>query len=318
MHNHGLGNCDCTPGSASPHKLRTLWFALILVASFSGIELWLSHESHSLSLLADAGHMVADVFAIAMALLAAWIAQWPANEKAPFGYRRVEILASLVNGVGLLLIGSWVGKEAIVQLQGQLQGASTEILTTPMAIAAAIGLGVNGLNAFLLHNHTENDLNMRGAFLHMLADAASCFGVLIVAIAISKFHWFWADGVVSIAISALILTAAIPLIRQSLSILLEQSPDDLDITQLQNWLLADPNVVDVSQLRVWTLAPGQICLTASLSVDIPGGVQRDILLGKLQASLYQDFKITDVTLQMVSAPSVVLSTLPNTKIRELI
>jgi cobalt-zinc-cadmium efflux system protein len=319
MHHHGLGNCDCAPaGMASPQKLRALWITCLLVASFSAIELGMSHTSHSLSLLADAGHMVADVFAIAMALLAAWIAQWPASEKAPFGYRRIEILAALVNGIGLLLIAGWIGKEAFEQFQGQLQGQPTEILTTPMAITAALGLGVNGLNAFLLHHHSAEDLNLRGAFLHMLADAISCLGVLVGAIAIATFHWIWVDGVMSVAIAGLILTIALPLIQESLRILLEQSPSHIDLGRVRQHLLADPAVASVTQLRVWTLAPGQICLTASLSVQVPTGIQRDLLLGKLQTSLRSQFQIHETTLQMVSSPSVALTTLPNTKIRELI
>ncbi|MEO0459038.1 MAG: cation diffusion facilitator family transporter [Cyanobacteria bacterium P01_A01_bin.114] len=313
MHIHGLGDCDHTPAH-DPRKLRSLGIALVTVAMFSSAELWVSLQSHSLSLLADAGHMVADVFAIAMSLLAAWIAQWPPTERAPFGYRRVEILAALVNGVGLLLIGGWIGLEAIEQLQTP----PTEILSGPVAITAAVGLGVNGLNAYLLHRHAESDLNLRGAFLHMIADAASCVGVLLGALVIANFGWLWADGVVGVAIALLILAGAIPLIQQSLTILLEQSPASVETSAIRQALLAYSEVGSVTQLRIWTIAPGQTHLTASLSVTLPSGIQRDILLGKLQEQLRSDFNIVDSTLQMVSAPSVALSTLPDTKIRELI
>ncbi|MEM9164242.1 MAG: cation diffusion facilitator family transporter [Cyanobacteria bacterium P01_F01_bin.4] len=313
MHIHGLGDCNHTPGN-DPRKLRSLAIALVTVAAFSSTELWVSLQSHSLSLLADAGHMVADVFAIAMSLLAAWISQWPPTERTPFGYRRVEILAALVNGLGLLLIGGWIGLEAIEQLQTP----PTEILSGPVAITAAIGLGVNGLNAYLLHRHAESDLNLRGAFLHMLADAVSCVGVLLGAIAIAKFGWLWADGVVGVAIALLILAGSIPLIQQSLSILLEQAPAYVDTSAIRQALLTYPEVDRVTQLRIWGIAPGQTHLTASLSVTVPSGIQRDILLGKLQEQLRSTFNVADSTLQMVSAPSVALSMLPNTKIRELI
>ncbi|MEM6255408.1 MAG: cation diffusion facilitator family transporter [Cyanobacteria bacterium P01_D01_bin.156] len=312
MHNHGFGACDC-PIETSPKKLRVLAIALVMIASFSAVELRMSHHSHSLSLVADAGHMVADVFAIAMSLLAAWIARWPTSPQAPFGYRRVEILAALVNSIGLLLIAGWIGQEAIAQLQAP----STEILTQPMALTALGGLGVHGVNAVLLHQHTENDLNLRGAFFHTLADAFSCLGVLLVAGAVHWFSWQWMDGAVSIAIALLILLGAIPLIRQSLGILLEQSPTDINPEVIEQHLLTFGDITQVNQLRVWTIAPGQVHLTASLTVT-GNPNRRDLLLNRIQTSLIQDFDITETTIQMTSAASVVLPTLRNTKIRELI
>ncbi len=312
MHNHGFGPCDC-PVETSPEKIKVLAIALVMVAGFSAIELRVSHHSHSLSLVADAGHMIADVFAIAMSLLAAWIARWPISANAPFGYRRVEILAALVNGIGLLLIAGWIGQEAI----GQMQTSPDEILTRPMALTALGGLGVHGINAMLLHQHSDNDLNLRGAFLHTLADALSCLGVLGVAGAVYWFGWQWTDGCVSIAIALLILVGAIPLIRQSLSILLEQTPDGINLEDITQHLLTFKEVTQVGQLRVWAIAPGQMYLTANLSVTGPPH-RRGLLLNRLQTSLCNDFAITEATLQMMSAPSVALSTLPDTKIRELI
>ena len=317
MHFHGLDSCNCAPADSltdSPQKLRSLWISLALVAAFSVVELRMGHHSHSLSLLADAGHMVADVFAIAMALLAAWIAQWPASDRAPFGYRRVEILAALVNSVGLLLIAGWVAKAAVFQLHAP----PDEILTGPMAATAALGLGVNGINAWLLHQHAGQDLNLRGAFLHVLADAASCFGVLLGAGAMAWRQWYWLDGAVGGAISLLILLGAIPLLRQSLGILLALTPMTVPVDDIRAALSAFDGVEQVGRLQVWAIAPGQLCLTATLSVTVAAAYKRDQLLTQLQAQLQQNFNITDATLQLVSAPTVALSTLPNTRIRELI
>ncbi|MFG6098330.1 cation transporter [Leptolyngbyaceae cyanobacterium CCMR0082] len=313
MHNHGFGACDC-PAETSPEKLRVLAIALVMVAIFSAVELRVSHHSHSLSLVADAGHMIADVFAIAMTLLAAWIARWPTSSHAPFGYRRVEILAALVNGIGLLLIAGWIGQESIAQLQTP----PSEILTKPMALTALGGLGVHGINAVLLHRHTDDDLNLRGAFLHTLADALSCLGVLCVAAVVQWFGWQWTDGLVSIAIALLIFAGAIPLIRQSLSILLEQTPNNISLQEIEQNLLIFKDITKVEQLKVWTIAPGQIHLTANLTVNTASAGRRDVLLNRLQTSLFKDFEITEATLQMTSTASVALSTLPNTKIRELI
>ncbi|MGD1853256.1 MAG: cation diffusion facilitator family transporter [Leptolyngbyaceae cyanobacterium] len=287
--------------------------ALVMVAGFSAVELRMSHHSHSLSLVADAGHMVADVFAIAMSLLAAWITRWPTSARAPFGYRRVEILAALVNGIGLLLIAGWIMQESIAQLQLP----SHEILTHPMALTALGGLGVHGINAFLLHRHTDDDLNLRGAFLHTMADALSCLGVLLVAAAVHWLGWQWMDGGVSVAIALLIFAGAIPLIRQSLSILLEQTPEHINPDAIRQHLLTFEDVAQIAQLRIWTIAPGQVYLTANLTTT-SNLARRDWLLNRLKRSLQNEFDIAETTLQIVSAPSVALSTLPNTKIRELI
>ena len=158
-------------------------------------------HSNSLSLMADAGHMMTDVLAIALAL---WAASRATNE-------RTDAIAALINGTLLLLVSSWLGWEAV----GELRSPPTTLLSTPVAITAAVGLAINGLNAYLLHAHADNSLNMRAAFLHMLADAGSCFGVLVGALLIAQFSWYWADGVVSGAIALLIFSNALPLIRQS-------------------------------------------------------------------------------------------------------
>jgi len=217
------GHCHCAAPS-TPAQLRSLRIALVLVGSFSVAELWVSLHSNSLSLMADAGHMMTDVLAIALAL---WIGykgiadkelaeEGNANQaKPPTDTTQLNARSAFVNGTLLLLVSLWLGYEAIAELQHP----PTEILSAPMAITAAIGLVVNGLNAYLLHAHAEDNLNMRGAFLHMLADAGSCFGVLVSAVLIAKFGWLWADGVVSGAIALLISTSALPLLRQSWNVL---------------------------------------------------------------------------------------------------
>jgi cobalt-zinc-cadmium efflux system protein len=210
-HHHSTDHCHCAVPS-TPEQIRALRIALVLVASFSMAELWVSVHSYSLSLMADAGHMVADVFAIALSLLTA---VWTANPAKRANSERLNAIAALVNGILLLLVSSWLAWEAV----GELRVPPLEILSLPVAITAAVGLVVNGLNAYLLHAHAGDNLNLRGAFLHMVADASSCLGVLIGAGLVAKLGWYRADGVVSGAIALLILTSAIPLIRQSWSTL---------------------------------------------------------------------------------------------------
>jgi len=169
-------------------KAQLLWIALGLIGGFSIVELAVSLSSHSLALLAEAGHMLSDVGALGLALLATWISGWPASAQAPFGYRRVEILAALANGLGLVAIALWIGWEAVERLQHP----DAEVLGLPMLITAAVGLGVNLLNAKLLHNHSHHDLNLKGAFLHIVSDAIGSLGVILAAIAVWLFGWVFA------------------------------------------------------------------------------------------------------------------------------
>ncbi len=235
-HHHGHSHAAVP---TTPEQVRALRIALVLVASFSMAELWVGSHSNSLSLLADAGHMVTDVFAIALSLLTAvWTAKRTldpaASEKSDQANDqandqdsdRLNAVAALVNGGLLLLVSSWLAWEAV----SALRSPSTEILSLPVAITAAVGLGVNGLNAYLLHAHADDNLNLRGAFLHMVADASSCLGVLVGALLIAKFGWYRADGVVSGAIALLITTSAVPLIRQSWATLNPDSANALTET----------------------------------------------------------------------------------------
>lgn len=300
-------NCDCRPELPDTQvKLRLLWTALVLIAAFSLVAWAVGHYSQSLALMAEAGHMLSDCGALGLALLATWIGRWPASPKAPFGYRRVEILAALVNGLGLVAIALWVGHEAIERLQHPAR----EILGVPMLVTAAVGLGVNLVNASLLHDHSHHDLNLKGAFLHVVADALSSVGVILAAIAIWWLGWDWMDGVVSLGVAGLVLAGAVPLIRQSLEVLLEKTPAYLDAAAIQTHLEQFEEVLEVNQLRLWAIAPGQEALAAHLTVAIQDGAGRDRLLQRMQQSLQATFGLRDTVLQMSSprpAPSFNLS-----------
>jgi len=296
-------NCppDCTQHDAAvpAGKARLLWTALITIGLFSAVELAVSLSSRSLALTAEAVHMLSDCGSLVLALLATWIARLPASNQAPFGYRRVEILAALVNGLGLVAIALWVGSQALMRLQTP----SDDILGLPMLIMATIGLGVNTLNALMLHDHSHHDLNLKGAFLHMVADAVSSIGVILAAIAVWAFHWNWADGAVSLLVAGLILAGAIPLLRQSVDVLLEKTPSHLDLDRLNADLLSVEGVIAVENLRVWAIAPGQETLTVQLVVNLPTGDERDRCLRQIQTSLQTNFGIADPIIQM-TAPTL--------------
>lgn len=308
MAHHTCYDCQPTPETieASHQKKRHLWMALILVVSFAVTELWIASSSHSLALSADAGHLLSDGLALAIALLATWMTQLPASDRATFGYRRVEILAALVNGIGLGAIALWIIGESL----SRLSAPPIEIVSAPMVITATIGLAVNSLNALLLHNHSHHDLNVRGAFLHMLADAASSVGVIGAALCVWLFDWNWADGAISLLVAVFILLSAVPLIRQSLDILLEKTPNHINLAQLHADLANFEGVVAIEALHVWTIALGYTALTARLQINTTEGEARDRLLQTIQTSLQQTFGIQEVWLQMttpVPTPLVNLS-----------
>lgn len=216
-HHHCVHSCNSESESDRRlDKIRLLWTTLVLVSCFSLSELAVSIWSHSLALQAESGHMMSDSLALGLSILAAWISQ--RRSEVTFGYRRVEVLAALANGMGLVAIAVWIAWEAIARLQSP----PTDILSLPMLITAGLGLGVNTINAFLLHDSSHNDLNMRGAFLHIMADLVSSIGVILAAIAVWLMHWLWADGAISLFVSGLIFISAIPLIVQSLNFLGEK------------------------------------------------------------------------------------------------
>ncbi|MBD2462819.1 cation transporter [Oscillatoria sp. FACHB-1407] len=301
MHYH---SADCHPGcnhthavnASDPSKARLLLTALLLIGGFAIAELIVGFTSHSLALVAEAGHMVSDCLALGLALVATWLARLPVSDRAPFGYRRVEILAALANGIGLVAIALWIGWEAMTRLQAP----EVEILGMPMLITAAVGLGINSLNAFLLHDHSHHDLNLRGAFLHMVADAISSVGVLLAAIAIWAWQWNWADGAISLLVAVFVVVGAIPLIRQSLDILLEKTPSHLDLAQIQTHIEQMEGVKEVNTLRAWAIAPGQELLMAQLTVESTDGQERDRLLFHIQETLQREFNLSEVMLQMAN------------------
>ena len=208
----------------SQTKQTQLTIALLLMGSFAVAELAVGLTSSSLALIAEAGHMTADSLALVVALVAtrlahrpqgrvlseslAGVAELPASNSSGAAW---EVWAALVNGMGLIAIALWIGWEAVQRLYLPPEA----IASLPMLITATIGLVVNSINIALLHRGSNHDLNLRGAFLHVLADAMSCIGVILAAIAVATFHWLWADGVISLVVASIILFGALPLVAKS-------------------------------------------------------------------------------------------------------
>lgn len=219
-----MQRCDCSscdllssklliPQPSQPlfSKLHLLMCGLILSGGFALIEYSVGSWSHSLSLMADSGHMFADCLAMALSLGATFIAQLAASRRT-VGSQRAELLAALANGVGLVVISIWIAWEAVTRLHHH----HPAIISEAMLLTAIVGLGFNAFAASLLHQHSHLDLNVKGAFLHVLADAVSSVGVILAALLIWLLHWTWADEIMSLITAALIIVSAFPLISQSL------------------------------------------------------------------------------------------------------
>jgi cobalt-zinc-cadmium efflux system protein len=236
-------------------QTRLRW-VLALTGTFMVVEAVGGWISGSLALLADAGHMLTDVGALALSLLTAWIAQRPADDTKTYGYLRWEILAALVNGAALFGIAAMIVVEAIQRIQ-EPQPVRTGLF---LAVASA-GLLVNLTSLVVLHSHREGSLNVRGAYLHVLGDALGSVGAVAAAVIIALTGWTLADPIVSILLSVLILVGAGRLLRDSTDILLESVPRHVSMLEVQRRMLAVPGVEAVHDLHVWTVTSGMVAMS---------------------------------------------------------
>lgn len=185
---------------------------MVSVVGFAGVELWVGQVSHSLTLRADSGHMLTDGLAVGVALTAAWMAQRSQSATMSRSNHRLELWAALVNGLSLLVMAAWIGQEAMAHWHK----APTEILSYPMLVTALLGLVVNGLNLYWLHGGIHGDLNLRGVFLHVVADLIGSVGAILAALAVTFLQWAWADTLIGVLVAFVIAISAVPLLWQSL------------------------------------------------------------------------------------------------------
>ena len=248
---------------------KRLWIVLGLTAAFMVAEVVGGVLSNSLALLADSGHMLADVGALALSLIAMRMALHPPSPDRPFGYVRREILAALVNGATLLLVSGWIVWEAWGRL-----GAPQEVDGPLMMAVAGVGLIVNVVGAGLLHSHAHENLNVRGAYLHVLGDLLGSIGAIGAGALILLTGWTPIDAIVSMAIAGLIVLGAWRLVKEATGVLLEMVPAHVDMEDVLGDLQSIPNVHSVHDLHVWTLTSGFVALSGHAVLDDPTHHQR--------------------------------------------
>lgn len=281
--------CEAGPAQASSSRPLTLAFlvtALLFVVEVAG-GLW----TGSLALLADAAHMAVDLASLGLGLFAAWVAKRPPDPKRTFGYRRVEVLAALANGVGLWLVVGFLLREALERWHNPPQ-----ILVGPMLAVAVAGLAANLFSAALLHRGSKMDMNVRGVFLHVLSDALGSVGVIVAGLFIAKTGRTEADPAATVFVCVVIVLASWRLVRDAIHILLEGTPPHLELDAVRGALAGVPGVLEVHDLHLWSLSAGQESLSAHLVAA--RGADPQSVRKAAAAVLEASFGLTHVTLQL--------------------
>jgi len=246
--------------------------------------------ANSLALLADAGHMLTDVAAVALALLVAWIAQRPATPQKTYGYLRLEILAALVNGSALFIIAGSIIWEAIHRL-----GTPPDVEPRILLSIATLGLVANLISMKLLHGGQEHSLNVRGAYLHVISDLLGSVGAMAAGAVIWVTGWTLADPIISVFVALLILGSAWRLVRDSVEVLLEATPKHIEVGEVEGELRDIPGVSGVHDLHVWTVTSGVVAMSGHVCVDDPEANQR--VLEDAQQRM-DDLGIHHITIQI--------------------
>ncbi|MGH7690336.1 MAG: cation diffusion facilitator family transporter, partial [Gemmatimonadaceae bacterium] len=287
---HGHSHAHAGGAAAAAHSARALRLALtltLLLLVGEAVGGWLSN---SLALMADAGHVLTDAGALSLSLFVAWFCRQPGNEEKTFGYLRWEILAALVNGATLLGISAWIMVEAVMRLR-----TPEPVHGDLMLVVAAAGLVVNAGAAFVLHPAHDENLNVRGAYLHVLGDLLASVGTVVAAVVIRWTGWLPADSLASVFTTLLIMRGAWSLLRESVDVLLEGAPGHIPLESVRSRLEAIPGVESVHDLHVWTVTSGLVAASAHALVRDPDRHQ-DVL--ERAHDVLQELGIQHVTVQL--------------------
>ena len=275
-----------------PHADTTghiLWLATGLTLAYAGVEAGVGWWAGSLALVADAGHMVNDAAALALAAVAAWLAHRPASARHSYGFGRAEFLAALVNSLGLLVLVAWITVSAVQRLRDP-----QPVIGEAVSLAAAVGLAINIGVAWLL-SRGERNLNTRAALLHVLGDLLGSVAALLAGVVIAVTGWTPIDPLLSLGIGALVLVSSLRLLREALHGLMEGVPFALAPEEVGRALATAPGVASVHDLHIWSVAPERVMLSAHLVVrDLR---QWETVLDACHALLAERFGIQHATLQ---------------------
>lgn len=287
VHSHAHPQTHAGSGESRLLVAFILTVIAMLAEAFGG---WLSG---SLALLADAGHMLVDAFALLLAWAGAHFATRPADTLRSYGYARLEILVGYTNALAQILLSVWIVVEAVSRLV-----RPEPILYGWMLGIATGGLLINALVLGTLGSHDHDDLNVAGARLHVIGDLLGSLGAVVAALLIGAFGWLWTDATISILVALLILNSAWHLLRRSAHVLLEGTPDDVEPDHLARTVCAETDVGDVHHVHVWQLASGKRVCT--LHASLPEGADVNATLVSIQHVLRERFEVSHATIQVES------------------
>ena len=261
---------------ANESNQRRVMIALVLTGTFMLVEVVGGIISGSLALLADAGHMLTDTMALSLAAMAFQVSKRPPGGSLTYGYQRFQILAAFVNGLSLLAVVGWILFEAVSRFFNP-----RDVLGETMLVVATAGLVINLVSFAVLHTGDKENLNIRGAALHVAGDLLGSIAAIVAAIIIINTGWTPIDPILSVAVAALILKSAWSLVKRSAHILLEGAPEWLDVETMQERIVARVSGVgEIHHVHIWGLTPQQLMLTMHVSLDGPvesqSGVIRDV------------------------------------------
>lgn len=270
---------------------RAFAIGIALNVAFVAVESFYGWKANSLALLADAGHNLSDVLGLILAWVGAFASSLRPNSRHTYGWKRATILAAFANALLLLVAMGSLMWEAIGRLS-----APTQVQGVTIMVVAGIGILINSATAWLFMHGSKSDLNIRGAFLHMTADALVSLGVVIAGALALWFGWTWIDPVTSLLIAVVILISTSRLFRDSLHLLFDGVPWHIDPAEIRLYLESLPGVVNVHDLHIWAMSTSQIAMTVHLV--IPDGHPGDAFIEEIRESMHHRFDIEHSTIQI--------------------
>ncbi|BAY10494.1 cation diffusion facilitator family transporter [Calothrix sp. NIES-2098] len=279
-HEHGTNNYN-----------RAFMIGTILNVGFVIIEAFYGYLAHSLALLADAGHNLSDVLGLLLAWGASFLGSRPPTLRYTYGLRRSSILAALINAIALLLVMGGIAWEAVQRFHSPASVGAITVIGVAM-----VGIVINTITALMFMSGRKHDLNIRGAFLHMAADAGVSLGVVLAGIAIVFTGWLWFDPVVSLIIVAVVVFGTWQLLKDSVNLALDAVPEGIEPLAVQTYLSELPGVTQIHDLHIWAMSTTETALTAHLVIS--SGHPGDDFLVQTCKELHDHFGIEHSTLQI--------------------
>ncbi|KGR79689.1 cation diffusion facilitator family transporter [Ureibacillus manganicus] len=290
-HHHNHSHHDHTHGA----NKKVLLISFIIITAYMIVEAIGGFVTNSLALLSDAGHMLSDSVALGIALFAFILGEKAANQRKTFGYKRFEILAAVLNGVTLMLIAGFIFYEAIDRFANP-----PEVATTGMLIISSIGLFVNILVAWIMHRggDTEENLNMRGAYLHVLGDMLGSVGAIIAALLMMFYGFGWADPLASVIVAALVLRSGFYVTKSAVNVLMEGTPENTNVDDVIQTIQKTDGIISIHDLHIWSITSGLNALSChAVVIDSMTIAESEDMLRKIEHDLLH-LGIQHVTIQL--------------------